>query len=855
MKRRLLTPGAAGLALSLLLAPAAASAREIQLGDVRIAAGDREGRAAVTPWSGTWWPMADGELALGWNGTGADFTYDPATKKYTRAAGQKPAHDLSPLLKFDAWRAAITGTDPGSALVELHGQGSFRHHVYGEEKERYDRDGVSYSWWGHCNGWCAAAILEREPLGAIEDRGVRFEVADLKGLITESHYGVESDFTGRRYNAPSREVREARETGQRLLQALTRNQPAPVAEYVTWYEAAYGMTMSTAARQGARPADFKDELEGYERWYVDRYDAAYADLAPQVFHQLLESVIGQRRLAFVFDITANEEVWNHPAYAYRSTIEQARTFTEGNAPRTEWRVRTVVTYATDGVSESVLGVEAFTRTYTYTLVTDAAGKPVGGAWTGASVDDHPDFAWLPTLNRAGADASDNPQLEWAHVTPLLPAAHGASAARPFDLRAQGTTASSRRAHDRTTTWDQPVSVPGDVTLGVNVTAGHAVARVVYREQRLDTSRSTPIVRREPLVELGASSAAPGFEVTARLQRGKRMLLAYGYDATGKLLGIDELTVDVGASAPPPQADDAFEENDARATARALPAGVHRDLACNDEDWFAVTLGQAGALAVSIDFSHASGDLDLHVVGPAGEVGRSESTGDREAVDVASLPAGTYHVRVFGYQGARGRYTLTVATMTSTPPSSDDRFEDNDARATAAALAPGAYPGLRCEDDDWFAVTLAAESTLEVKLDFRHAEGDLDLEVNDAAGARVGASTSAADGEQVKQDRLPAGTYHVRVYGYRGARATYGITVAVTPTGGITQPPTPTTRAGTITASVLNVRRGPGTSNAIVTTVRQGASVTILEERGGWYRISYAGAPSGELWVSGSYVRT
>lgn len=41
----------------------------------------------------------------------------------------------------------------------------------------------------------------------------------------------------------------------------------------------------------------------------------------------------------------------------------------------------------------------------------------------------------------------------------------------------------------------------------------------------------------------------------------------------------------------------------------------------------------------------------------------------------------------------------------------------------------------------------------------------------------------------------------------------------------------------------------------MTTVRQGATVTILEERGGWYRVTFDGAPAGELWVSGSYVRT
>ncbi|MCO5168237.1 MAG: pre-peptidase C-terminal domain-containing protein [Planctomycetes bacterium] len=853
--KRPITPGLAGLALTFLLT-AAAAGREIDLGDVRITApGDREGRSAITPWSGQWWPMSAGKLALGWNGTGNDFTYDPATKQYRRAATQKPAGDLSPFLKFDEWRRLVTGTDPGSALVELHGQGSFRHHVHGDEKERLDREGISYSWWGHCNGWCAAAILEKEPIGPVEARGVRFEVADLKGILSECHYGVESDFTGRRYDAPSAAVRESRETARRLLAALNGNQPAPVAEYVAWYEKAYSTTLSPTVRQSIRPSDFRSQLEYYETWCADRFDAAYADLAPHVFHQILESVIGQRRLSLVFDIDAGAEVWNHPAYAYTSSIERVRTFTEGNAQRTEWRARTVVTYATDGVSESILGVEGFTRTYTYTLITDAAGRPIGGEWTGASVDDHPDFAWLPTFNSAGADSSENPRMPWGQVTELLAADHLATTARAFDLEAQGVAASSRRAAGNTTTWEQPIAVQGDAALAVRVRAGQAVARVTYHEQRLNTSGAHPTVRRDPLVALGESTTTPRFEVTARLATGKRMILAYAYDAAGRLLGVDEVTLDVGAAPAPRPTDDVYEPNNTAATAARIAPGVYRDLVCNDDDWFSVVLTSPGSLSVTIDFRHAEGDLDLHVDGPSGRVGRSESTSDRERVEVASVPAGTYLIRVFGYQGARARYTLTVATTpaASTGPA-DDRFEPNNTRAAAAAIAPGSYPGLVCNDDDWFKVTLGAEATLEVRIAFRHAEGDLDMSVSNAAGTVLRSSTSSADGELIRLERQPAGDYFVRVYGYRGARAGYDLTVTVTPTATTVTPPPATTTTGTVTATALNVRRGPGTTFAIVTTLRQNAVVTILEERSGWLRVTWTGAPAGELWVSASFVR-
>lgn len=60
-------------------------------------------------------------------------------------------------------------------------------------------------------------------------------------------------------------------------------------------------------------------------------------------------------------------------------------------------------------------------------------------------------------------------------------------------------------------------------------------------------------------------------------------------------------------------------------------------------------------------------------------------------------------------------------------------------------------------------------------------------------------------------------------------------------------------SGTISADELNVRAGPGTSHAAVATILKGARVSILEERDGWARVTYPGAPRGDTWVSASYV--
>ena len=53
--------------------------------------------------------------------------------------------------------------------------------------------------------------------------------------------------------------------------------------------------------------------------------------------------------------------------------------------------------------------------------------------------------------------------------------------------------------------------------------------------------------------------------------------------------------------------------------------------------------------------------------------------------------------------------------------------------------------------------------------------------------------------------------------------------------------------GTVKASALNVRSGPGTSYSKVGILRLGETVTIYENSNGWYRIS-------SVWVSANYIK-
>jgi hypothetical protein len=52
------------------------------------------------------------------------------------------------------------------------------------------------SWYGHCNGWTAAAIRHAEPQRNVIRNGVVFTPADIKGLLAEIYMYSDSEFLG-----------------------------------------------------------------------------------------------------------------------------------------------------------------------------------------------------------------------------------------------------------------------------------------------------------------------------------------------------------------------------------------------------------------------------------------------------------------------------------------------------------------------------------------------------------------------------------------------------------------------------------------------------------------------------------
>jgi hypothetical protein len=782
--------------LGLAILPTTAFAGEVELDDVVLLEETYEAAVEHVPWSGSWWAFQSGELSKGYFGPEC-FTYDEDTEDFTKVT--QPDNDLSPLLKYDLFVERRTGTNPEAAYLELKGDEDkdFHHHVYGARKQDFDDRGVSYSWWGHCNGWAAAAVMEREPVSPLVAEGIRFDVADQKGLLTESYWGVRSDFSGRRYNKPSDEMRAKVDRGQELLDALGTNDEHPIADFITWYEDIYDRDIEESVEANLTPENFRNTLEYVRDWAIENWEDAYKDIYPHVFHKILVTHIKNRRSAVVFDITANEEVWNFPAYYFDTDVQFTEDLPNGEK---SWTVATTVYYAHDGVSESILGVNRLEKSYTYTLITDADGRPTGGEWTGSSVDNHPDFAWVPTYNPLGEDRGENPNVLYGKILEIVASDH-AHGPRDMELMTNASSGDSVKQSDRigaqaTSTWDDAVEVTSPVSLSVQRSSDSAIVKVRYSKNSVNAGSRFPTVARGDMTVLGEASTGDTLGGSFELDLGKHHLIAQGFNSQDRLISVSELTVQVVAGPTPtpdpdptpdpnptpdpdptPTNDDAFEPNNTRAQAAVLAQGT-TSLKVRDDDWFKVDLVAGERATFTAAFPHAQGDIDIKSYDSAGTaLGTSESTGDSETLEVTASSATTFFLRVYGYSGAENDVQLTLAieggTTTPPPTSADDAFESNDALVDATALAPGNYPGLEAAgNDDWFKIDAPAGTSVTVTITFNHSAGDLDMSSHDASGSRQDTSQGTSNTETL----TGTGVVFVRVYGYSGARGTYSLEV-------------------------------------------------------------------------------
>ncbi len=124
------------------------------------------------------------------------------------------------------------------------------------------------------------------------------------------------------------------------------------------------------------------------------------------------------------------------------------------------------------------------------------------------------------------------------------------------------------------------------------------------------------------------------------------------------------------TAPNAVNDDAYEENDTFAAARAVAAGYYSQLRLTDQDWFRVSVPAYYTITCSTGFDDDIGDVDLDLYNASQTlVSSSHGVTDLETVSStnASATAQYFYIKVAGYTDARNVYNMQITLTAPTTP--------------------------------------------------------------------------------------------------------------------------------------------------------------------------------------------
>jgi hypothetical protein len=230
---------------------------------------------------------------------------------------------------------------------------------------------------------------------------------------------------------------------------------------------------------------------------------------------------------------------------------------------------------------------------------------------------------------------------------------------------------------------------------------------------------------------------------------------------------------------------AYEPNESLAAAATVATNTNLSAAITtstDQDWFKITL--AATSNMSVKLTGLAGDYDLVLYNSAGtQIGLSENgSTTSETINTTNYAAGTYYVKVFGYNGANSAtcYTLNIGATGSavTCPGASD-VSTNGTMSGAAQIAfnsdiKGTISSTT--DLDYYKFVITTGGSITVTLGT--LPGDYDLKLFNSAGTQLAISQNGGTTGETISYTASAGTYYAEVYGYNGANSTTCYTLKV-----------------------------------------------------------------------------
>jgi hypothetical protein len=212
---------------------------------------------------------------------------------------------------------------------------------------------------------------------------------------------------------------------------------------------------------------------------------------------------------------------------------------------------------------------------------------------------------------------------------------------------------------------------------------------------------------------------------------------------------------------------AFEPNESLAAAATIVSGVTNSAAINtttDQDYFKITTTTISNIAYNL-VGPSGVDLDLYIYNSSGtQIGSSATTSSTESVSLIYQAAGTYYIRVLGYNGANSNSCYTIrATATANCRSIYDNTSNN---ATSGAPTIPFNTNITGQietggDVDHYRFSITTGGTITLSLTTLPANYNLRL-VNSAGTVLVTSANSGTTNETINYTAAP-GTYFARVY--------------------------------------------------------------------------------------------
>ena len=237
------------------------------------------------------------------------------------------------------------------------------------------------------------------------------------------------------------------------------------------------------------------------------------------------------------------------------------------------------------------------------------------------------------------------------------------------------------------------------------------------------------------------------------------------------------TAQFTTTAPQSSCVSAYEPNETLAAAASITSGgtISAAIGANgDIDYYKILTTATGSLAVSL--SNLPADFDLYVYNASGTQLGSSAAGSTtsESVSLSNLAAGTYYIKVIGYNGAFSTSVCYSLLATATPGSGTSCASSYDNSTNGTTSGAPVIPfnsnvtGLISPsgDIDLYKFVITTGGTITLTLATLPA--DYDLRLLNSAGTQLAISQKSGTSSESISYTAAAGTYYARVYGYSNA---------------------------------------------------------------------------------------